>query len=229
MTKSPKGRKRATARKSSPKPTAPVSPKTKQPISNIKPKYAAFVDNFMVHYNGTRAAIEAGYSARSAATIAHRMLRIDDIAAEITRRRAALAENLQNVSLERYKREVAAVAFSNMQGLAPMFGDGTPAEKLALLSPDQAAAVAEITVEEFRDGRSDYRQVRRTKFKLHSKDRGLELMGRVNGWIRDKVDHNHQHQGLIIHALLKEIAAAQSGRPIVEIEDEAEAPAGAAA
>lgn len=189
---------------------------------SLPPRHAAFVDNYLLSYNGTRAAKAAGYAANSAAQMASALLRHHKIAAEISRRRALTSTNLENLSVERIKKEVATVAFSNMRDFAPMFGDGTIAEKMALLTPEQSAAIGEIVVEEFKDGRSDRREVRRTRFKLNSKVSGLELLAKVSGMVTDKVDHTHEHQGLIVHAMLEEIYRRSDGKPIIEVKPEPE-------
>ena len=195
--------------------TAPAQPK---PLpANLSPRHAAFVDNYMVHYNGSRAAREAGYSKRSASPTACAILANQNVKAEIIRRRSAMAENLESIANERIQYELAAVGLANMQDMAPMFGDGTPAEKLALLTREQAAAVQEIVVEEFRDGRSDWREVRRTKFKMANKTQALELLAKTKGMLVERVDHTHLHSGTIVHAMLKEIDDQTRGRPIVDV------------
>lgn len=52
----------------------------------VKPKVSIFIDCYMRHLNGAKAATEAGYSARSARQIAHRLLTSDDIRSELRRR-----------------------------------------------------------------------------------------------------------------------------------------------
>lgn len=202
--------------------------KSPKPLpENLNPRQALFVDHYMIHYNATQAAKDAGYSKHTAYSQGHDLLKHPEIKAEITRRRAELAANLSDLSEERIKREIATLAFSNMKDYAPMFGSGTPAEKLALLTREQGAAVQEIVVEEFRDGRSDWREVRRTKFKLSDKGKGLDLLARTMGMITDKVDHKHQVQGMIVHAMLQDIYKRMEGQPIVPLpapdEDEAAA------
>ena len=49
-------------------------------------KQKAFVDEYMKDYNGTQAAIRAGYSEKSAHSIASETLRIPKVAAELKRR-----------------------------------------------------------------------------------------------------------------------------------------------
>jgi phage terminase small subunit len=204
------------------KPTQSASnpPKLSHKITlpDLPPRAAVFIDNYMINFNGTQAAIAAGYTKASAANAAHRLLRNDDVRTEISRRRHANAEAMEAISKERVMYELASVGLSNMGEMAPMFGDGDVAEKMANLTRTQAAAVKEIVVEEFRDGRSDWRTVRRTKFKLHDKGQSLRLLSEMNGWVVDKVDVKHTHTGTILHAMLREIAEEEAGKPIVDVE-----------
>jgi phage terminase small subunit len=184
----------------------------------LSPRHAAFVHEYLMTYSATKAAIAAGYSKRSAAQIGHVLLRKHEIAAEITARRYAQAEALEGIANERIEFEVAALAMGNMADMSPMFGEGDVAEKLRNLTRTQAACVKEITVEEFRDGRSDWRTVRRTKFKLADKTPSLRLLAEMRGLVVDKVDVKHTHTGTILHAMLREIAEEEAGKPIVDVE-----------
>jgi phage terminase small subunit len=52
---------------------------------------------------------------------------------------------------------------------------------------DQLAALQEITVEDYLDGRGkDARQVRRTKIKLADKQGAIERLNKMFGWVVDK-------------------------------------------
>lgn len=220
MTNKPKGRKRGTSlRGSSPKdefPDGACSPWPKP----IKTQHQLFVDAYLRHFIGRRAAIEAGYSTNSAHDTAWVLLNRPDIRVHIQIERIRRSERIGGISRERYLQEVERVALANMADFAPMFGDGDMADKLGALTRDQAAVIGSVTVEEFKDGRSDRREIRRTKFTLVPKAKGLEILGQANGWLVEKVDHKHQHehQHLILGAMFKEIAAAEAGRPIVEVE-----------
>lgn len=187
------------------------------------PKEDVFVREYLLHFNGSRAVVEAGYSKAGAAVTAYRLLRKPHIRAEITAQRHARAENIDQIGKDRIQYELASIGLANMADYSPMFGDGDMSEKLANLTRTEAAAVKEIVVEEFRDGRSDWRTVRRTKFKLHDKHAPLELLAKMQGWVQDKVVHDHQHQGLIVHRLMQDVAELSAGRPIVEIEQIPEA------
>jgi phage terminase small subunit len=192
-----------------------VAVKQRKLSPGLSHRHHAFIINYVMHWNAARAAREAGYSKRSAGQIGHELLKRHDIATEISSRRHAMAEDIDRITKERVQYELASVGLANAGDFAPMFGDGDVSEKLGNLTRTQAAAVKEVVVEEFRDRRSDWRTVRRTKFKLHDKHAALELLAKMQGWVRDKVDIEHKHQGLILHSILNDIAAAEADKPIV--------------
>jgi phage terminase small subunit len=77
--------------------------------------------------------------------------------------------------------ELAKIAFANMADYMHVGPDGAPRLNFKDLTRDQAAALVEITVEEFRDGRTDSREVRRVKFKLADKKGALVDLGKHFG------------------------------------------------
>jgi len=85
------------------------------------------------------------------------------------------------ITKEAILSELAKIAFANMQDYMKVGPDGAPTLNFADLTRDQAAALVEITVEEFKDGRTDYRQVRRVKFKLGDKKGALVDLGKHFG------------------------------------------------
>lgn len=227
MTNKPKGRKRG------PKPRG-SSPKDQIQDGACSPwpaplsiRHSKFLDFYMVSFNGSEAARQCGYSKRSAHDTAHAILNRPDVRLHLQLRRLEHSERLGGISKERWERELEAVALANMRNYIPLLGDGAPADKVSALTVDQAAALASITVEEFRDGRTNARHVRRTKFTLVPKAKGLELLGQARGWIVEKVDHKHkhEHQHLILGVMLKEIAATEDGKPIVDGQALVEGPA----
>src|SRR4051812_1589916 len=85
---------------------------------------------------------------------------------EILGRAAAKAE----VTVERVLRELALIGFANMDDFLRIGEDGDPYYDFSAMSRDQAAAIAEVTVEDFKDGRGEAgRDVRRIKLKLADK------------------------------------------------------------
>lgn len=157
-------------------------------MTDLTPKQQRFVDEYLIDLNATQAAIRAGYSARTAEKIGSENLRKPGISAAITERRAKIAAKLE-VTQERIAEELAKIGFANMQDYMRSGPDGDPFLDFSNLTRDQAAALAEVTVEDFKDGRGeDARDVRRVKFKLHDKRAALVDLGKHLGMFKDKVE-----------------------------------------
>ena len=149
--------------------------------NGLTPKQARFVAEYLKDLNGTQAAIRAGYSKRTASSIATEYLRKPALAAEIARKRAKMAEKLE-ITAERIAAELALIGFANMQDYMRAGPDGDPYLDFSKLTRAQAAALAEVTVEDFKDGRGeDARDVRRVKFKLADKRAALVDLGKHLG------------------------------------------------
>lgn len=102
---------------------------------------------------------------------------------ELLGRAAARAE----VTAERVLRELALIGFANMKDYARIGPDGDPYLDFSGLTRDQAAAIVEMIVEDFKDGRGkDAREVRRVRFKLADKKGALVDIGRHLGMFRDR-------------------------------------------
>jgi phage terminase small subunit len=107
--------------------------------------------------------------------------------AELVGRAAAKTE----VTIERVLNELALIGFANMQDYMRAGPDGDPYLDFSAISRDQAAALAEVTVEDFKDGRGeDAREVRRVKFKLADKRAALVDIGRHFKMFTDKVEQS---------------------------------------
>ncbi len=79
----------------------------------LPPMQDRFVDEWLIDFNGTQAAIRAGYSERSARSIAGRLLTKDNIQREISRRQKDLQRRTE-VTQERVVKELARIAFANI-------------------------------------------------------------------------------------------------------------------
>jgi phage terminase small subunit len=194
-------------------PAAPVELNAKSPQvgsqrqyeeAGLNPQQRRFVDNYCISFKAKEAAIKAGYSVKTAAVIGHGLLNRPNIAAEIQRRQAALRAKF-DVSEEKIIREAAYIAFSNMEDFMRADKDGAPLLDFSRLTHEQAAALGEVSIEEFKDGRSDRRQVRRIKFKKESKIAALELLAKIMGLSKERVNHHHDHQHSVLGLILEEI------------------------
>ncbi len=86
------------------------------------------------------------------------------------------------LSKERVLAELAKIGFANMMDYMKIGPSGDPVLDYSALTRDQAAALIEVTVEDFKDGRGDdARDVRRVKFKLADKKGALIDLGKELG------------------------------------------------
>lgn len=171
-------------------------------------KQKAFVREYLVDLNATQAAIRAGYSEKTARQAGHRMLTNVDIQQAI---QSALQKREQKLEITQQSvvNELAKIGFANMADYMRVGPGGDPVLDFSKLTRDQSAALSEVTVEDFTDGRGDdARDVRRVKFKLADKRAALVDIGRHLGMfpnkleIKGKVQVDHSLQGMTDDDLL---------------------------
>ena len=162
-------------------------------MPKLTAKQERFVAEYLVDLNATQAAIRAGYSKRTARSQGQRLLTNVDIAKAIN---AAVARRSERTEIEADAviRELAKIGFANMLDYITIGKDGDPYVDLSKLTREQAAAIGEVTVEDFTDGRGEgARDVRRVKFKLADKRGALVDLGRHFGLFTDKAVVNVNH------------------------------------
>ncbi|MDZ5448619.1 terminase small subunit [Labrys sp. ZIDIC5] len=145
-------------------------------------KQQRFVEEFIVDLNGTKAAIRAGYSIRSAYAIASALLSKHEIQAAITAERRKQSERT-GVTADRIILELARIALADIRDIAQWgetvaIKDAETGEERLIqglsmvpssdLTPDMAASIAEVS--HARDGT--------LRVKLHDKNSALEKLGR---------------------------------------------------
>jgi phage terminase small subunit len=179
---------------------------------------ALFVSEYVIDMNATRAAIRCGYAANSAAVTASRLMKDPWVKAEIARYRRERKQRLR-LTAESFDEELAKIAFANMQDYITVNGMGDVHLDFSAMDRDQAAAVQEITSEVYvepapvseedqaetavseelepqpQGGALKRRKletvnVKRTKFKLHSKVAALELVGKRLCLLKETVEHS---------------------------------------
>lgn len=164
-------------------------------------KQQRFVAEYMIDLNATQAAIRAGYSKKTAANIASENLGKPEIAEAIASEQAKVAEKL-GVTVERIVSELALLGFANMNDYMRVGTDGDPYLDFSMITRAQAAALAEVTVEDFKDGRGeDARDVRKVKFKLSDKRAALVDLGKHLGMFTDKVRISGEAGPLQVHVV----------------------------
>jgi len=165
--------------------------KTKKKTSDrrLTEKQKIFCREYIVHLNATRAAIAAGYSEKTAESQGSRLLSNVKVADYIQELMDTRAEKLE-ITADRVLQEIAKLAFSNMEDYVTFNDDGTASVDLSKLNREQAAAIQEITVDEYVDRSidEDGERVKKIKFRLSDKGQNLERLGKHLKLFTDKVE-----------------------------------------
>lgn len=148
----------------------------------------AFAQHYSRKANATWAAKEAGYTQKAAHAQGFRLLRDVAILERITFLKAERWKSL-HMGPDETLAEIAKVARFNLGSMLHLTPQGEPYIDLSLATPDDLAALAEATIEDFTDGRGDdARDVRRVKIKAHSKIAALTLAAKAHGLLIDKAE-----------------------------------------
>lgn len=138
----------------------------------------AFLDEYLKDFNGTQAAIRAGFTdkATSAKSIASRILNEPHVIIELARRRDD--EMHRNaINRDEVLKEIKSIAFSNLGKVANWTAEETRLIPKAELTAEAIAAIAEI---EATEDPGEWGTKRRQRVKLHPKLPALvELLQRT--------------------------------------------------
>lgn len=193
-------------------------------------KQRRFVDEYLVDLNATQAAIRAGYSQKTAASIGEENLRKPDIAKAVQDAQAARAHRTE-ITQDMVLRELAKIGFADIRKVVRWgktelrvtdAGDGDgdgegevtePYHGLALVSAndiddDTAAAISEIS--EGREG---------LKVKFHDKKGALVDIGRHLGMFKERVEHTGKNGGPVEIATLSKEEYRQARREMLADDD----------
>jgi phage terminase small subunit len=137
------------------------------------PRQERFVTFYAENPNGTQAAVAAGYSPKSAHTIAHRLLKRGKIKHAIARRNAELMADL-DFTPQRIVREIAKVAGVNMADFISIDHEGNPHIDLSGVKRRQLAAVGAVEGPIIEEGRV----VKAAKIRAHDKLKALDMLAK---------------------------------------------------
>lgn len=170
-----------------------------QPLPNIR--HERFAQGLAEGLTADAAYEAAGYKANRGN--AARLNADESIKARVAHILGKGAERAE-ITIEKVLRELALLGFANMQDYMRAGPDGDPYLDFSGLTREQAAALVEVTVEDFKDGRGeDARDVRRVKFKLADKRGPLVDIGKHLGMWPNKVEHSGPDGGAIQHEVKK--------------------------
>jgi len=145
-----------------------------------------FVAEYLVDFNATRAATKAGYSNHSACSAGYKALRIPAVHVAIEEQQAERLRRLA-MSADEIVAELSLIGRANVLDYMRLGRDGEPIADFGGLDRDRAAALSEITVEDFTEGRGENkREVRRLRFKLHDKLGALDRLAKHHGLLKER-------------------------------------------
>ena len=180
-------------------------------MPKLTAKQERFVAEYLVDLNATQAAIRAGYSPRTAKQMGTENLAKPVLAAAIQK---AMAERGKRTEIEADDviRELAKIGFANMMDYTRVTDEGEMVVDLSKITREQAAAIGEMTVEDFMDGRGDdARAVRRVRFKLADKRAALVDLGRHFALFTDNMRFAGKDGGPIQHEVRERADAFIAG------------------
>lgn len=156
-------------------------------------RWEIFAQNIAKGSTGREAYATAGFAVKtpeSAGAAAARLLARVSVQrrVEYLKRLGAEKAGVQiALTQQRVLEELGKLALSNMLDYVAVGPDGDAYVSLKNLTREQAAAIQEITVEDFKDGRGDEaRDVRRVRFKLADKRAALVDIGKHFGMFVDR-------------------------------------------
>lgn len=147
-------------------------------MAGLTPKQRKFVAEYLVDLNATRAAIRAGYSAKTADRIGPELLGKTCVreAVEAAQKRR---EKRTEITQDRVLNELARVAFGNSRAVMSWGPEGLVLRNSDELTEDEAALVSEVRETTTKDGGS-------MALKTHDKMKALELLGKHLGMFDKK-------------------------------------------
>ena len=148
--------------------------------AELTAKQRRFAEEYMKDFNATQAAIRAGYSKRSAESQGLQLLRKSQVSAYGDQLRAAQTERTGS-DADRIKAALRAIAFSDQRKYQKWGPTGVNVLESDGLSDDEAAAVAEVAQTITEAGGS-------FRIKQHDKIRALELLAKMEGMLKDRVE-----------------------------------------
>lgn len=157
-------------------------------MSELNERQRRFTVEYVKDFNGTQAAIRAGYAQRGAAVTASQHLtnpKIQALIAEHVKAREVRAA----VTQDRVVQELARIAFADIRNVMTWDGERTRFKASDELDDDAARTIAlvkeRVTRNVGRDGEVTYLETR--ELKLYDKLKALEMLGRHLGMFNDKL------------------------------------------
>ena len=147
-------------------------------------RQARFVARYLANgFNATQAAIDAGYSAKTARTQASELLTKANIQEAIKK---GVEQALKDIDIDRIRwlNEVKKIAFSDFRKVAKFNGNGVELTDSDEIDDDTAGAIESIESTVSYDKLGN--EIVNRKVKLHSKTKGLDTLGKFLGMLKEE-------------------------------------------
>lgn len=163
-------------------------------------KHERFCQEYIIDLNGAKAAERSGYSKKTARTIANQLLTKLDISNRVAELKEIRSERTV-ITQDMVLKELKILAQSDIQDYLEVVEEYTGSKngrlKLKLfkeMKGDATRAIKSISEHITKDGIQ-------LKFKLHSKERPLELLGKHLGMFMEKFDIADDLKKLLIERI----------------------------
>lgn len=146
----------------------------------LTPKQKLFCEYYSYDWNGTQAAIKAGYSVDTAGSIASENLQKPEIQAYIQQLQEQL-EKRCGISKAMIIEEAKKIAFSSV---AHLHNSWITRKEFDELTDDQKSSICQIETQTRFEKNSDDKveQIDYVKIKLHDKMKGIEVLNKMLGY-----------------------------------------------
>lgn len=156
-------------------------------VAPDNPKHKLFADEYLRLGNATQAAINVGYSERTARTQAAQIRAKPDVSAYIA---AMQAKSTRETAYDatKWQRELIGIAHSNVQDFTRLNEDGDLEVDFSGATREQLAAVSGVKVKKRKiyDSRGNMvGEEHQSEFRLWDKLRAAELLGRHAGFLKE--------------------------------------------
>jgi phage terminase small subunit len=161
-------------------------------MSGLTPKQEAFCREYLIDFNGTQAAIRAGYAEGSAKVQASRLLTNANVSTYLSQTIGKATEE-SGVTIQRVVKEFARIAFLDPQEL--LNSDGS-IKAIEDMPEDARRAIGGLEIKETWDNDGE-EPVRSTlsKLKMIDKKGALDSLGKYLKMFIER--HEHDHKGEI--------------------------------
>jgi len=160
--------------------------------------------------------LKAGYSETTAVNNPQAIFACETVQREIEKRRWALKSRNHEV-IDRIQDELAKIAFFNIGNVSRITEDGELIIDFDEATWDDLAAIGEVTVEEYKDGRGrDAVSVKKFKVKPYDKKAALDSLCRIHGMFNDKLSLGTEED---LEKRLQRGRARAGKRPSGELND----------